>query len=196
MNEGYCAADGLPVAHRENRVLVASPWFGPATCSRTCSHASLYDASLRTWHNQLYTYIIILGYGGFERANVVWSVKSGLSSNVTTVCLHVHRALFAYDGVTNNLKLADSGGEEDFHMLNLNKIVTLCLLIFLPFYCLAGGVAELAGKFHISRPEYGLCKIETAETGSPRIALISWVRIRLISYQCDTQNLWSKGRRL
>ncbi|XP_029018281.1 drebrin isoform X2 [Betta splendens] len=57
-------------------------------------------------------------------------------------------ALFAYDGVTNNLKLADSG---------------------------AGGAAELAAKFHVSRPEYGLCKIQTAETGSPRIALFSWV---------------------
>ncbi|XP_026177991.1 drebrin-like protein [Mastacembelus armatus] len=57
-------------------------------------------------------------------------------------------ALFAYDGVTNKLKLADSG---------------------------AGGVSELAGKFHISKPQYGLCKLGSAETGGPQIAMISWV---------------------
>ncbi|KAF1389031.1 hypothetical protein PFLUV_G00069230 [Perca fluviatilis] len=57
-------------------------------------------------------------------------------------------AIFAYDGVTNKLKLADSG---------------------------AGGVAELAGKFHISKPQYGLCKVGSVETGGPRIAMISWV---------------------
>ncbi|XP_071756504.1 uncharacterized protein LOC139912569 [Centroberyx gerrardi] len=57
-------------------------------------------------------------------------------------------ALFTYDGVSNKLKLADSG---------------------------VGGVAELAGKFHISKPQYGLCRVGTAETGGPRIAMISWV---------------------
>ncbi|XP_034728401.1 drebrin-like protein [Etheostoma cragini] len=57
-------------------------------------------------------------------------------------------AIFAYDGVTNKLKLADSG---------------------------AGGVAELAGKFHISKPQYGLCKVGSVETGGPQIAMISWV---------------------
>ncbi|XP_054466697.1 drebrin-like protein A [Anoplopoma fimbria] len=57
-------------------------------------------------------------------------------------------ALFTYDGITNKLKLADSG---------------------------AGGVAELAGKFHISKPQYGLCKVASVETGGPRIAMISWV---------------------
>ncbi|XP_071338783.1 drebrin-like protein A [Trachinotus anak] len=57
-------------------------------------------------------------------------------------------ALFSYDGVTNKLKLADSG---------------------------AGGVAELAGKFHISKPQYGLCKVGSGETGGLRIAMISWV---------------------
>lgn len=57
-------------------------------------------------------------------------------------------AVFTYDGFTNKLKLADSG---------------------------AGGVAELAGKFHISKPQYGLCKVGSAETGGPRIAMISWV---------------------
>lgn len=60
----------------------------------------------------------------------------------------VNWAIFAYDGVTNKLKLADSG---------------------------AGGVAELAGKFHISKPQYGLCKVGSVETGGPRIAMISWV---------------------
>ncbi|KAM3610423.1 uncharacterized protein V6R79_003956 [Siganus canaliculatus] len=57
-------------------------------------------------------------------------------------------ALFAYDGFTNKLKLADSG---------------------------AGGVAELAGKFHVSKPQYGLCKVGSMETGGLRIAMISWV---------------------
>ncbi|XP_068560024.1 drebrin [Cebidichthys violaceus] len=57
-------------------------------------------------------------------------------------------AIFTYDGITNKLKLADSG---------------------------AGGVAELAGKFHIAKPQYGLCKVGSVETGGPRIAMISWV---------------------
>nr|XP_020450255.1 drebrin-like protein A [Monopterus albus] len=57
-------------------------------------------------------------------------------------------ALFAYDGFTNKLKLADSG---------------------------AGGVEELAGKFDISKPQYGLCKVGSAETSSPQIAMIIWV---------------------
>ncbi|CAN9513334.1 unnamed protein product [Ophioblennius macclurei] len=56
-------------------------------------------------------------------------------------------ALFAYDGVSNKLKLADSG---------------------------VGGVAELAGKFHISKPQYGLCKVGSIESGAPRIAMIIW----------------------
>ncbi|XP_061584960.1 drebrin-like protein A isoform X2 [Cololabis saira] len=57
-------------------------------------------------------------------------------------------ALFTYDGFTNNLKLADSG---------------------------AGGLAELAGKFHISKPQYGLCKVESKETGAPPIVMINWI---------------------
>ncbi|XP_047448370.1 LOW QUALITY PROTEIN: drebrin [Mugil cephalus] len=65
-------------------------------------------------------------------------------------------ALFAYDGVTNKLKLADSG---------------------------AGGVAELAGKFHISKPQYGLCKVGSVETGAPRIAMISWVGPNVDDYR-------------
>uniref|UniRef100_A0A4W5Q6N1 Uncharacterized protein n=1 Tax=Hucho hucho TaxID=62062 RepID=A0A4W5Q6N1_9TELE len=60
------------------------------------------------------------------------------------------RALFTYDGVTNNLKLADSG---------------------------AGGVVELSGKFHIARPLYGLCRAGSAETGGPRVAMICWVSV-------------------
>uniref|UniRef100_A0A4W5QK98 ADF-H domain-containing protein n=1 Tax=Hucho hucho TaxID=62062 RepID=A0A4W5QK98_9TELE len=60
----------------------------------------------------------------------------------------VDKALFTYDGVTNNLKLADSG---------------------------AGGVVELSGKFHIARPLYGLCRAGSAETGGPRVAMICWV---------------------
>uniref|UniRef100_A0A667YJ49 Drebrin n=1 Tax=Myripristis murdjan TaxID=586833 RepID=A0A667YJ49_9TELE len=65
-------------------------------------------------------------------------------------------ALFTYDGVSNKLKLADSG---------------------------VGGVAELAGKFHISKPQYGLCRVGTAETGGPRIAMISWVGQNVDDYR-------------
>ncbi|KAK5871332.1 hypothetical protein PBY51_004217 [Eleginops maclovinus] len=71
-----------------------------------------------------------------ESVIVDWCLSSGC------------RALFTYDGVTNKLKLADSG---------------------------AGGMAELAGKFHISKPQYGLCKVGSVETGGPRIAMINWV---------------------
>ncbi|XP_048859347.1 drebrin [Brienomyrus brachyistius] len=56
-------------------------------------------------------------------------------------------ALFTYDGVTNNLKLSDSG---------------------------AGSVSELAGKFQENRPLYGLCRIE-AKPSAPRIVMITWV---------------------
>ncbi|XP_062398773.1 drebrin-like protein A [Sardina pilchardus] len=65
-------------------------------------------------------------------------------------------ALFTYDGVTNNLKLADSG---------------------------AGGVAELAGKFHASRPMYGLCRLGCAESGGPRVAMICWVGPNVDEYR-------------
>ncbi|KAG7258117.1 hypothetical protein CRUP_024086, partial [Coryphaenoides rupestris] len=41
-------------------------------------------------------------------------------------------ALFTYEGISNKLKLADSG---------------------------AGGVAELVGKFHVAKPQYGLCRM-------------------------------------
>uniref|UniRef100_A0A1A8RTB3 Uncharacterized protein n=1 Tax=Nothobranchius rachovii TaxID=451742 RepID=A0A1A8RTB3_9TELE len=65
-------------------------------------------------------------------------------------------ALFAYDGVTNKLKLADSG---------------------------AGGVAELAEKFHISKPQYGLCKISSVEGTAPEIAMIIWVGQNVDDYR-------------
>ncbi|XP_041096149.1 drebrin-like [Polyodon spathula] len=57
-------------------------------------------------------------------------------------------ALFAYDGTTNKLKLSDSG---------------------------AGGVAELAGKLHNSRPLYGFCRVEAPGSGQPRLVMIIWV---------------------
>ncbi|KAK2911791.1 hypothetical protein QQF64_027636 [Cirrhinus molitorella] len=57
-------------------------------------------------------------------------------------------ALFAYEGVTNNLKLTDSG---------------------------AGGLTELVGKFHSSRPMYGLCRVGLTETGQPQIVMVCWV---------------------
>ncbi|XP_043967400.1 drebrin-like protein A isoform X2 [Gambusia affinis] len=65
-------------------------------------------------------------------------------------------ALFLYEGVTNKLKLADSG---------------------------AGGVAELAEKFHISKPQYGLCKVGGVDGGALRIALISWVGQNVDDYR-------------
>lgn len=37
------------------------------------------------------------------------------------LCLYIHRAIFAYDGVTNKLKLADSGGKVDVHMFVRNS---------------------------------------------------------------------------
>ncbi|XP_026067108.1 drebrin-like protein isoform X5 [Carassius auratus] len=57
-------------------------------------------------------------------------------------------ALFTYEGVTNNLKLTDSG---------------------------AGGLTELVGKFHSSRPMYGICRVGLTETGQPQIVLVCWV---------------------
>ncbi|XP_063051099.1 drebrin-like protein A [Engraulis encrasicolus] len=54
-------------------------------------------------------------------------------------------ALFTYEGISNNLKLADSG---------------------------AGGVAELSAKFHDGRPMYGLCRMGSTEQ---RIVMICWV---------------------
>lgn len=57
-------------------------------------------------------------------------------------------ALFAYDGLTNNLKLSDSG---------------------------AGGLTELVGKFHSSRATYGLCRLGLTETGQPQIVMVCWV---------------------
>ncbi|XP_061673786.1 drebrin-like protein isoform X2 [Syngnathoides biaculeatus] len=65
-------------------------------------------------------------------------------------------ALFVYEGLTNKLKLADSG---------------------------VGGVAELAGKFHASKPQYGLCRVGSAETGGPRIAMIAWVGEHVEEYR-------------
>lgn len=57
-------------------------------------------------------------------------------------------ALFTYEGVTNNLKLTDSG---------------------------AGGLTELVGKFHNSKPMYGLCRVGLTETGQPQIVMVCWV---------------------
>ncbi|GAA6076968.1 drebrin-like protein B isoform X1 [Tachysurus ichikawai] len=57
------------------------------------------------------------------------------------------RALFAYDGFTNNLKLFDSGN---------------------------GGLTELAQKFHIAKPMYGLCRIALPGVEQSRIILICW----------------------
>ncbi|CAB1321529.1 unnamed protein product [Coregonus sp. 'balchen'] len=47
----------------------------------------------------------------------------------------------------------------------------------------AGGVVELSGKFHIARPLYGLCRVGSAETGSPRVAMICWVGPNVDEYR-------------
>ncbi|XP_068594682.1 drebrin [Brachionichthys hirsutus] len=65
-------------------------------------------------------------------------------------------AIFAYDGITNNLRLSDSG---------------------------AGGVAEMAGKLHASKPQYGLCRLGRPEKGAPQIAMISWVGQHVEEYR-------------
>lgn len=65
-------------------------------------------------------------------------------------------AIFTYEGYTNKLKLADSG---------------------------AGGVTELAAKFHVSKPQYGLCKLGSTETGGLRIAMIIWVGHNVDDYR-------------
>lgn len=83
----------------------------------------------------------------------------------------VHRALFTYDGFSNKLKLADSGGKKDHHHLSLPQGHVYTHSPSLT----AGGVDELAAKFHVSKPQYGLCKV-AMETGAAQIALISWVR--------------------
>ncbi|KAL6469899.1 hypothetical protein MHYP_G00210180, partial [Metynnis hypsauchen] len=57
-------------------------------------------------------------------------------------------ALFAYDGVTNRLKLADSG---------------------------VGGVSELVNKLHPKRPFYGLCRVDRPNTAQTHIVMIIWV---------------------
>lgn len=65
-------------------------------------------------------------------------------------------ALFVYDGISNKLKLADSG---------------------------AGGVAELASKFHLSKPQYGLCRIGGPDSASTRTAMIIWVGQNVDDYR-------------
>ncbi|KAJ0067804.1 hypothetical protein NL108_010466, partial [Boleophthalmus pectinirostris] len=65
-------------------------------------------------------------------------------------------ALFVYDGISNKLRLADSG---------------------------AGGVSELASKFHISQPQYGLCRLGSPESGSPRSAMIIWMGQEVDDYR-------------
>ncbi|RVE68310.1 hypothetical protein OJAV_G00090720 [Oryzias javanicus] len=64
-------------------------------------------------------------------------------------------ALFVYEGATNKLKLADSG---------------------------VGGVTELAEKFHISKPQYGLCNVGQTESGAAQIAMICWMGQKVDDY--------------
>ncbi|KAJ8261331.1 hypothetical protein COCON_G00170540 [Conger conger] len=65
-------------------------------------------------------------------------------------------ALFTYVGITNNLKLSDSG---------------------------VGGVNELAGKFHVKRPLYGLCRVGMGGQGPSRIVMIIWVGEEMDQYR-------------
>ncbi|XP_072288757.1 uncharacterized protein [Eucyclogobius newberryi] len=60
----------------------------------------------------------------------------------------INWALFVYDGISNKLRLADSG---------------------------VGGVAELASKLHTSQAQYGLCRMVNADSGSSRTAMIIWM---------------------
>ncbi|MEQ2197345.1 hypothetical protein XENOCAPTIV_028027, partial [Xenoophorus captivus] len=46
-----------------------------------------------------------------------------------------------------------------------------------------GGVAELAEKFHISKPQYGLCKVGGMDGGALQIALISLVGQNVDDYR-------------
>ncbi|XP_076845001.1 uncharacterized protein LOC143490262 isoform X2 [Brachyhypopomus gauderio] len=57
-------------------------------------------------------------------------------------------ALFAYDGLSNKLKLADSG---------------------------VGGVLELTSKLHPRQPLYGLCRLEQRIPAQSHIVMIIWV---------------------
>ena len=41
----------------------------------------------------------------------------------------------------------------------------------------AGGVVELSEKFLIARPQYGLCRVGSADVGGPRVAMICWVSV-------------------
>ncbi|XP_072518475.1 uncharacterized protein [Salminus brasiliensis] len=65
-------------------------------------------------------------------------------------------ALFAYDGVTNRLKLADSG---------------------------VGGVPELVHKLHPRRPLYGLCRVDQPKTTQTHIVMIIWVGKEVDDYR-------------
>lgn len=94
-------------------------------------------------------------------------VPADLSSSMC-----VHRAIFTYDGFTNKLKLADSGGKND--RSGSRSSCSAYVDAQSPSLA-AGGVEELAAKFHVSKPQYGLCKVTNTETGAPQIALISWV---------------------
>ncbi|XP_056114221.1 myb-like protein X [Rhinichthys klamathensis goyatoka] len=62
-------------------------------------------------------------------------------------------ALFAYDGIMNRLKLADSG---------------------------VGGLKELSTKLHPIRPLYGMCRVGTAQ---PCIVMILWVGNEVDEYR-------------
>uniref|UniRef100_A0A3Q3EMG9 Si:dkey-40c11.2 n=1 Tax=Labrus bergylta TaxID=56723 RepID=A0A3Q3EMG9_9LABR len=61
--------------------------------------------------------------------------------------------------------------------LYFHQPVPICISIT------AGCVAELAEKFHVSKPQYGLCKVSSMETGGPRIVLISWVGQNVEEYR-------------
>lgn len=84
------------------------------------------------------------------------------------VLFSVCRALFAYDGIMNRLKLADSGGK------STESFMFLCVLelAFMPFSFIVGGLQELSTKLHPRLPLYGMCRVGTAQ---PCIVMILWV---------------------
>jgi hypothetical protein len=64
--------------------------------------------------------------------------------------------------------------------LSLSLIFSLSLFQSRPLYLVsptAGGVVELSEKFLIARPQYGLCRVGSAEVGGPRVAMICWVSV-------------------
>lgn len=80
----------------------------------------------------------------------------------------VYRALFAYDGIMNRLKLADSGGKSTESFMFF-----VCFgACFHAISFIVGGLKELSTKLHPRLPLYGMCRVGPAQ---PYIVMILWV---------------------